>query len=79
MIQQGQVFKLQARCAGGERLWAYRYRIAGRVFGEASVGRVQAARLDAQRALQNKLTRLPVVAAARQRKQRLTRSKPKAL
>ena len=30
VIQQGQVFKLKARCADGEPLWAYRYRIAGR-------------------------------------------------
>jgi hypothetical protein len=25
VIQQGQVFKLQARCADGEPLWAYRF------------------------------------------------------
>jgi hypothetical protein len=30
VIQQGQVFKLQARCADGEPLWAYRCRVAGR-------------------------------------------------
>src|SRR6266545_3851596 len=29
VIQQGQVFKLKARCADGEPLWAYRYRVAG--------------------------------------------------
>jgi integrase len=30
VIQQGQVFKLKARSAGGEPLWAYRFRVAGR-------------------------------------------------
>ena len=31
VIQQGQVFKLQASCADGEPLRAYRYRVAGAV------------------------------------------------
>ena len=35
MIQQGQVFKLKAKGADGEPLWAYRYRLEGR----ASAGR----------------------------------------
>jgi integrase len=30
MLQQGQVFRLKARGAGGEALWAYRYRVGGR-------------------------------------------------
>ena len=30
MIQQGQVFKLTAKGADGEPLWAYRYRLEGR-------------------------------------------------
>jgi hypothetical protein len=38
MIQQGQVFKLKARCADGEPLWAYRYRVAGRGSARLQVG-----------------------------------------
>jgi hypothetical protein len=38
VIQQGQVFKLQARCADGEPLWAYRYRVAGRGSARLQVG-----------------------------------------
>jgi hypothetical protein len=30
MIQQGQVFKLKAKGADGQALWAYRYRLEGR-------------------------------------------------
>jgi hypothetical protein len=30
MIQQSQVFKLKAKGADGQPLWAYRYRIEGR-------------------------------------------------
>ena len=30
MIQQGQVFKLKAKGADGQPLWAYRYRLEGR-------------------------------------------------
>ena len=30
MIQQGQVFKLKAKSADGQPLWAYRYRLDGR-------------------------------------------------
>jgi hypothetical protein len=43
MIQQGQVFRLKAKCADGEPLWAYRYRVAGRTsrVGEAAGGRVR--------------------------------------
>ncbi len=57
MIQQGQVFKLQARCADGEPLWAYRYRVAGRGSARLQVGGF-GTRAEAQRALQNKLARL---------------------
>jgi hypothetical protein len=54
MIQQGQVFKLKARCADGEPLWAYRYRVAGRGSARLQVGGF-GTRAEAQRALQNKL------------------------
>src|SRR5207249_12246144 len=57
MIQQGQVFKLKARCADGEPLWAYRYRVAGRGSARLQVGGFSS-RAEAQRALQNKLARL---------------------
>ena len=57
MIQQGQVFKLKARCADGEPLWAYRYRVAGRGSARLQVGGFST-RAEAQRALQNKLARL---------------------
>jgi integrase len=57
VIQQGQVFKLQATCAEGEPLWAYRYRVAGRGSARLQVGGFSS-RAEAQRALQNKLARL---------------------
>ena len=57
MIQQGQVFKLQATCAGGEPLWAYRYRVAGRGSARLQVGGFST-KAEAQRALQHKLARL---------------------
>jgi hypothetical protein len=57
VIQQGQVFKLQARCAEGEPLWAYRYRVAGRGSARLQVGGFSS-KAEAQRALQNKLGRL---------------------
>src|SRR2546428_11101198 len=57
MIQQGQVFKLKARCADGEPLWAYRYRVAGRGSARLQVGGF-GSRAEAQRALQYKLGRL---------------------
>ena len=38
MIQQGQVFKLTATGAGGEPLWAFRYRVAGRGSARLQVG-----------------------------------------
>jgi integrase len=57
VIQQGQVFKLKAKCADGEPLWAYRYRVAGRGSARLQVGGF-GSRAEAQRALQNKLARL---------------------
>jgi len=57
VIQQGQVFKLKVRCADGEPLWAYRYRVAGRGSKRLQVGGFSS-RAEAQRALQNKLARL---------------------
>src|SRR5580765_5892602 len=57
VIQQGQVFMLQATCADGEPLWAYRYRVAGRGSARLQVGGF-GSKAEAQRALQNKLARL---------------------
>jgi SPOR domain len=57
VVQQGQVFKLKARSAEGEQLWAYRYRVAGRGSARLQVGGF-ASRSEAQRVLQNKLARL---------------------
>jgi hypothetical protein len=57
VIQQGQVFKLKARSADGEPLWAYRYRVAGRGSARLQVGGFSS-RAEAQRALQHKLARL---------------------
>jgi integrase len=57
VIQQGQVFKLKAKCADGEPLWAFRYRVAGRGSARVQVGGFSS-RAEAQRALQNKLARL---------------------
>jgi hypothetical protein len=57
VIQQGQVFKLKAKGAGGEPLWAYRYRIAGRGSARRQVGGFTT-KAEAQRSLQNKLARL---------------------
>jgi integrase len=51
------VFKLKARSAAGEPLWAYRYRVAGRGSARLQVGGF-GSRAEAQRALQNKLARL---------------------
>jgi len=38
VIQQGQVFKLTAKGADGEPLWAYRYRLEGRSLARPQVG-----------------------------------------
>jgi hypothetical protein len=52
VIQQGQVFKLKAKGAEGERLWAYRYRLEGRGSVRPQVGGF-ASRAEAQRALRS--------------------------
>jgi integrase len=57
MIQQGQVFKLKAKGADGEPLWAYRYRVAGRGSARRQLGGFST-KAEAQRALQNRLARL---------------------
>ena len=38
MIQQGQVFKLKAKAADGQPLWAYRYRLEGRGSARPQLG-----------------------------------------
>jgi integrase len=57
VIQQGQVFKLTARGADGEPLWAYRYRLDGRGSGRPQVGGF-ASRVEAQKALRKALDRV---------------------
>jgi integrase len=57
VIQQGQVFKLKAKGADGEPLWAYRYRLAGRGSARLQTGGF-GRRAEAQKALQRKLARL---------------------
>jgi hypothetical protein len=54
MVQQGQVFKLKTKGAGGKPLWAYRYRLQGRSSGRRQVGGF-ATRTEAQRALRKAL------------------------
>lgn len=57
MVQQGQVFKLKTRSAGGRPVWAYRYRLQGRGSQRIQVGGFPT-RTDAQRALDKALDRL---------------------
>jgi len=57
VIQQGQVFKLQAKGPDGEPLWAYRYRLEGRGSARPQVGGF-ASRAEAQKALAKALARL---------------------
>ena len=57
MIQQGQVFKLKAKTADGQALWAYRYRLEGRGSARPQVGGF-ASRADALKALEKVLERL---------------------
>ena len=57
MIQQGQVFKLKAKSADGQPLWAYRYRLEGRGSARPQVGGF-ATRAEAVRALAKVLERL---------------------
>jgi hypothetical protein len=58
VIQQGQVFKLKAKSASGQPLWAYRYRLEGhRGSARPQVGGF-ATRSDALKALEKVLARL---------------------
>ena len=57
MIQQGQVFKLKAKAADGQPLWAYRYRLEGRGSVRPQVGGF-ASRAKALEALEKVLERL---------------------
>jgi hypothetical protein len=57
MVQHGQVFKLKAKGANGQALWAYRYRLEGRGSSRPQVGGF-ATRADAKRALQKVVERL---------------------
>ncbi len=57
MIQQGQVFKLKAKSADGQPLWAYRYRLEGRASERPQVGGF-ATRAEAQKALRKVLDRI---------------------
>ncbi len=57
MIQQGQVFKLKAKAADGQPLWAYRHRLEGRGSARPQVGGF-ASRADALNALEKALERL---------------------
>lgn len=56
MIQQGQVFKLKAKDADGQPLWAYRYRLEGRGSTRPQVGGF-ASQAEAQDALRKVLDR----------------------
>jgi integrase len=57
VIQQGQVFKLKARGADGQSLWACRYRLEGRGSSRPQVGGF-ATRAEALKALEKVLARL---------------------
>jgi hypothetical protein len=57
MAQQGQVFKLKTRGAGGKPTWAYRYRVDGRRSARPQVGGF-ASQGEATQALQAALERL---------------------
>src|SRR5438128_11168615 len=57
MVQQGQVFKLKAKGADGQALWAYRYRLEGRGSARPQVGGF-ATRAEAKKALQKVVERL---------------------
>jgi integrase len=57
MTQQGQVFELKRRGHDGGRLWAYRYRLAGRGSRRVQRGGF-ASELDAAEALERELERL---------------------
>src|SRR5919204_1522778 len=57
MVQQGQTFELTRRGAGGEQLWAYRYRTGGRDSRRVQKGGF-ASEQDARDALERELERL---------------------
>jgi hypothetical protein len=57
VIQQGQVFKLNAKGPDGQSLWAYRYRLEGRGSARPQVGGF-ATQAEAQKALRKMLERL---------------------
>src|SRR5919204_5777542 len=57
MVQQGQTFELTRRGAGGEQLWAYRYRAGGRDSTRVQRGGF-ASEQDARDALERELERL---------------------
>ena len=57
MVQQGQVFKLTAKGADGQPLWAYRYRLEGRSSPRPQMGGF-ATRAEAQKALRKALDRV---------------------
>jgi integrase len=57
VIQQGQVFKLKAKSADGQPLWAYRYRPQGRASMRPQMGGF-ATRADGQKALRKALDRI---------------------
>src|SRR6266542_4093661 len=57
MQQQGQVFELKTRSHGGEAVWAYRYRIAGRDSRRLQRGGFKSERA-AREALERALARL---------------------
>jgi hypothetical protein len=57
MIQQGQAFKLRAKGADGQPLWAYRYRLEGRGSVRPQVGGF-ATQAEALKALRKMLDRL---------------------
>src|SRR6266487_6083029 len=57
MWQQGQVFKLKAKGADGQPLWAYRYRLEGRGSVRPQVGGF-ATQAEALKALRKVLDRL---------------------
>jgi hypothetical protein len=57
VIQQGQVFKLAAKDADGQPLWAYRYRLEGQSSARPQVGGF-ASRAEAQKALRKALDRI---------------------
>src|SRR6266545_3866024 len=57
MKQQGQVFELKTRSHGGEAVWAYRYRIAGRDSRRLQRGGFKSERA-AREALERALARL---------------------